>query len=71
MGLMRGTKISDDIWSRILLRLLILWIFSSKDCEDDGTERIILKCWQTVYLMTTHGGQNGFTRGFLQWWHNG
>ena len=23
MGLMRGTKISDDIWSRILLRLLI------------------------------------------------
>ena len=54
-----------------LLRLLILWIFSSKDCEDDGTERIILKCWQIVYLMTTHGGQNGFTRGFLQWWHNG
>ena len=41
------------------------------NCEDDGTDRIILKCWQTVYLMTTHGGQNGFTRGFLQWWHNG
>ena len=21
--------------------------------------------------MTMHGGQTGFTRGFLQWWHNG
>ena len=32
-GIDAWDKISDDIWSRILLRLLILWIFSSKDCE--------------------------------------
>ena len=39
MGLMRGTKISDDIRSRGLSRLLILWTTSSIVCVGDGTER--------------------------------
>ena len=71
MGLMCGTKISDDTRSRTLSRFLILWTIFSKDCVGDGTERTISRLWQTVYLMTIHGGQTGFTRGFLQWWHNG
>ena len=71
MGLMCGTKISDDTRSRTLSRFLILWTIFSKDCKDDGMERIILRNWLTAFLMTTHGGQTGFTRGFLQWWHNG
>ena len=71
MVLMCGTKTSDDTRSRTLSRLLILWTISSKDCKDDGMERIILRRWQTAFLMITHGGQNGSTRGFWQWWHNG
>ena len=54
-----------------LSRLLILWMISSKDCKDDGMERIILRRWQTAFLMITHGGQSGSTRGFWRWWHNG
>ena len=71
MGLMRGIKTSDDTRSRTLSRFLILWTIFSKDCVGDGTERTILRLWQTVFLMTMHGGQSGSTRGFLRWWHNG
>ena len=71
MGLMRGIKISDDTRSRTLSRFLILWTTSSKDYKGDGTERIILRRWQTAFLMIMHGGQNGSTRGFWRWWHNG
>ena len=53
--------------SGFVKRLLILWTISSKDCKDDGMERIILRRWQTVFLMTMHGGQSGSTRGFWRW----
>ena len=42
-----------------------------KGRKGDGTERTILRRWQTVFLMTMHGGQSGSTHGFWRWWHNG
>ena len=71
MVLMCGTRTSDDTQSRTLSRFLILWTTSSIVCEGDGTERTISMLWLTVCPMTMHGGQTGFTRGFLRWWHNG